>query len=253
MHTSPATLLLIAFSSVGAVCAAQTPSAQTHTPASPTGAAVHSAPTAPVVAPPSSALQPSLDGVRQATMVIKTERWKKGTVRDEADHNLNAIQHDLVETLPALLKEADTAPSSLSKVLPVSSNVDALYDVVVHVFEEARVSAPGEQAAQLQQAMDALEKARVALGLRIQDQAAAEERQIGNMRTAMQAQSASLQVMQAALGIPSCPAPPPVVKKPRPKRVTPAKPAAAGATQTKPAAGATQAKPAAGTATPKPQ
>lgn len=50
---------------------------------------------APAVATPSSLLQPSLDAVQQTLAAVKVERWKRGSVRDEAASDINSIQVDL--------------------------------------------------------------------------------------------------------------------------------------------------------------
>ncbi|SRR6266568_2480244 len=180
------------------------------------GAPTQATPTAPL--PPSAILLPGIDSVKQTLGVLKLEKWKKGSVRDEAGSNLDAIQRDLQGTLPALLKAADAAPSTISKVLPVSRNVDALYDVLVHVFEAARVSAPGDQIGQLQQAMTSLEKARVALDDQLLQTASTQEKQLVDLHTTVQTQTASLRAIAAAPPPPPCPKPAPAKKK----RATPA-------------------------------
>ena len=77
-------------------------------------------------APPSDILQQSLDEVRQTVGSVRLDKWKRGSVRDEAQNNIDAIQRYMQGTLPAMMKEADAAPGTLSKVLPVSRNIDAL-------------------------------------------------------------------------------------------------------------------------------
>lgn len=202
--------------------------------------------TAPVAAPganavsafspaaPSDILRRSLDEVQQTIGNLKLEKWKRGTVRDEAGTNVEAIQRDMKGTLPSLLKEADAAPGSLSKVLPASRNVDALYDVLLHVVEAARVVAPGDQVAELQTTLSDLEKARVRLGIQLQQTAAMQEKQIVDLRATVQTQSAALKVAATPPPAPKCPAPAtPARKKKRP-----------AATTTKPAAGTTANPPA---------
>jgi hypothetical protein len=186
---------------------------------------------------PSDILQHSLDEVKRTIGDMKLDKWKRGTVRDEAGTNIDAIQRDMQGTLPSLLKDADSAPGSLSKVLPVSRNVDALYDVLVHVVEAARVSAPGEQVGALQSTMADLEKARVRLGNQLVQTATVQEKQIVDLRTTVQTQAASLKAAATPPPAPKCPAPPAPVKKKRPV----AKP-----TTTQPPAG-TPANPPAGT------
>jgi hypothetical protein len=195
--------------------------------------------TAPVAAPganavsafspvaPSDILRRSLDEVQQTIGNLKLEKWKRGTVRDEAGSNVEAIQRDMQGTLPSLLKEADAAPGSLSKVLPASRNVDALYDVLLHVVEAARVVAPGDQVGELQTTLSDLEKARVRLGNQLQQTAALQEKQMMDLRATVQTQSVALKAAATPPPAPKCPAPAtPSKKKKRPAATTTTKPAA---------------------------
>jgi hypothetical protein len=178
-------------------------------------------------AAPSDILRRSLDEVQQTIGNLKLDKWKRGTVRDEAGINVEAIQRDLQGTLPSLLKEADAAPGSLSKVLPASRNLDALYDVLLHVVEAARVVAPGDQAGELQTTLSDLEKARVRLGNQLLQTAALQEKQMMDLRTTVQTQSVALKAAATPPPAPKCPAPAtPSKKKKRPAATTTTKPAA---------------------------
>jgi len=180
------------------LCALQSPT---------NGVPAQGAPAAPVT--PSGILRPSLDSVQQAIGALRIERWKKGTVREEADANINDIQRDLKTTLPPILGVADAAPGTLSKVLPVSRNIDALYDVLLRVVEAARVSAPADQVTQLQQALIALGNARRALSDHLEESAAAQEKQVSDLRVTVQTQLASLRAAKAAPVTTTCVAPTP--------------------------------------------
>lgn len=162
---------------------------------------------------PSEILRRSLEEVQQTVGGLKLERWKRGTVRDEAGTNIDAIQRDMKGTLPALLQEADSAPGSLTRMLPVSRNVSALYDVLLHVVEAARVVAPGDQVGELQTTLADLEKARLRLGNQLQETAAVQEKQIVDLRTTVQTQAASLKAAATPPPAPKCPAPAPARKK----------------------------------------
>jgi len=213
------------------LCAAQTPPGNSAPPAGNNGASYFT-PTAP-----SDILQRSLDEVRITVGEVKLDKWKRGNVRDEAGTNVDAIQRNMQSTLPALLKEADAAPGTLSKVLPLSRNVDALYDVMVHLVEQARVSGPGDQAGQLQEAISDLEKSRVMLDEQIQKTADAQEKQVIELRTTVQKQEASLRAAATPPPAPKCPAPPaPAKKKKRTTNPsTTSQPSAANSTTTSPA------------------
>lgn len=181
---------------------------------------------------PSDILQRALDEVKITVGGIRLEKWKRGTVRDEAGTNIDAIQRDLQGTLPALLKDADSAPSTLTKVLPLSRNVDALYDVMVHVVEGARVVGTSEQVGQLQTALSDLEKARVSLDNQIQQTADMQEKQLVDLRTTVQKQDASLRAAATPPPAPKCPVPATTIKKKHRSSSTKSKPAASSSSST---------------------
>jgi hypothetical protein len=217
MRISETVFLATALLSTTFMCTAQTPAG---TPTSPTTAAgANFKPS-----PPSAILQRSLDEVQQAVGAVRLDRWKRGTVRDEAGTNIDAIQRDLQGTLAALLKDADSNPGSLSKMLPLSRNVDALYDVMVRVVDGARVAGTGDQVGQLQQAVANLEKARLALDNQMQQVADMQEKQAVELHSTIQKQEALLRVAAMPPTAPKCPAPTPAKKK-KPSANT--KPAAA--------------------------
>jgi cell division protein FtsN len=171
-------------------------------------------------------LQPALDTVLQTVTAVRLEKWKRGTVRDETGEHITAIEHDLQGTLPPLLQAADANAGTLSKVLPVTRNADALYDVLVSVVEAARVAAPADQVSQLEQALSGLGSALRSLDDRVQEIAGAQEQQTSDLRKAVQTLNAA-RVAAAAAPPPAkpCPAPAPA-RKPR-KKPPSATPAAA--------------------------
>jgi hypothetical protein len=217
---------ILAASLAFSVAQSPTPSApQQSTPAPKAG------PSRP--ATPSETLQSALDGVQKTIGSLKLEKWKKGTIREEAGASINSIQRDLQGTLPSLLKTADAAPGTVSKVLPVSRNIDALYDVLVHIVEGARVAAPTDQVADLQQAMNNLEKARVTLDDHLQDSVTAQEKLVADLRSTVQTQQQSLHAAATAPPrVVPCVTPPPAHKK---KRTTPATSTTAPKTSAAPA------------------
>lgn len=199
-------------------------------------------PPAPAIPPPppfttSAILGSSLGTVKQTLDSLRTDKWKRGTVRDEAADDINAIQREMQENLPPLMQQADAAQGALSKALPVAAHVDALYDVLLRVLEAARISAPGEQATAIRQALDNLSSARLSLDKHILERATAQEKQVNDLHAAMEKQAAF-----------RCPAPPPTpvcakppVKRSR-KRTTSAPKANAPGKEAKPAATVTPPK-----------
>jgi hypothetical protein len=163
---------------------------------------------------PSELLKPSLDSVQQTLYAVKLDKWKRGTVREEAGDHINALLKDIENTLPPLLQDADAAPGTFSKVLPMYRNVDAFYDVLLRVVEAARVSAPADQVTQLEEALIGLSKARRTLDDRLQDMAVDQEKQLGDLRSTVQKQTVALSTASA---VAPAPAPVPCTPAPRPK------------------------------------
>lgn len=220
MRIAPAVFIATIFCSFSGIC--QAPPAANEAPP-------QSAAPAPVAL--SGLLRPSLNTVQQTLADLNTGRWKRGTVREEAEANINDLQREIQDLLPPVMAAADAAPDALSNTLPLSRHIDLLYDVLLRVVEAARVSGTGDDAAQLQQALIKLGTGRRALNDRLQETAAAQEKQIGDLRSALKAQ------VQAAHTAPAPPAPVPCTppspaRKPK-KRPAPAKPQTTPAPATK--------------------
>jgi hypothetical protein len=199
-------------------------------------------PAAPAPAPPatpvtaSSLLQPAIIDVQGSLNSLKLDKWKRGSVRDEATDNVKAILHDLAENLPPLITAADASPATLSPSIPLIKHLDAVYDVLLRVEEASRVSAPPDQIAQLQQTLKGFEKARIALDDRIQQNAADQEKKM----TELQASLTKAKADYAALAAKPAPAPepckPPAPIKKKKKPAAAAKPAQPANSTTPPAA-----------------
>lgn len=174
---------------------------------------------APAPAPPavpmvsvSAQLQPALSAVMRTVNSLKIEKWKRGNIRDEAAQNVDQIQRDVNRVLPPMLREADAAPASLSKLLPVSKNLGALYDVLLRVVEASRVVAPDDQVVQLQHVLVTLGDTRLAYDQRLQTAAEIMEKQVTELRATIDSQSAKLAEAKAAAEAAS--------KPPEPKKTT---------------------------------
>jgi hypothetical protein len=201
---SSAFFLAVIFCSLCPVTAAQS---------STDGTPVQGAPSAPPAA--SGLLRPALDQVQQAVGALNVEKWKRGNVRDEARDHISSILRDLHTTLPPLLDTADASPGTISKTLPVSRNIAALYDVLLSVVEAARISGSAGELTPLEQALMSLGNARAALDDRLQGSAAALEKQEIDLRTTLQAREAVKCAVTSPPATPACPAPAPVRKAKR--------------------------------------
>lgn len=225
MRIPIAFLIATIFSSLSASSSAQLSA----TPAPPQNAA-------PAPHAISGLLQPALDTVHRTLDGLRIDRWKKGSVRDEASVNIDSIRNDLRTNIPPLLQEADAGPGTVGKLLPISSHIAALYDVLLRVAEASRVSGPDDQAAQLQESLLSLSKARLALNDRMQGSADAMEKQIADLRVAIQQQAVQRAAVPAPVALPCVPPPAkkPAVKTHKPAASSAAKPATTTTTTAKP-------------------
>ncbi len=128
-------------------------------------------------------------------MALKVDKWKKGSVRDEAQENVNTLLRDFDNNVQPLITAADASPAQLSKAIPLIKHLDALYDVLLRVEEGSRVSAPADQIDALQKALLRMSQARNAYDNVLQAQAAGVEKQMGDLETA--ARSAQQSVKDA--------------------------------------------------------
>jgi phosphoketolase len=189
-------------------------------PASQQAPAAETAP-APTPVPPavtaSSLLQPALTQAQSTLSAMKTDKWKKGSVRDEAGQNIAALLHDLQSNIPPLMTAADAEPTALSRAIPLMKHLDAFYDVLLRVEEASRVSAPAEQVSALQQTMLDVNKARNAYDDQMQANAVTHEKQVFDLQTQLRAQQdAAAQAKQtAAAAPPPCKPAAPARKKKR--------------------------------------
>ena len=181
----------------------------------------------PAQKPASALLQPALDTVRTTRDGLRLDRWKKGSIRDEASTNIDSIRNDIRTNMTQLMQQSDAAPGTISKLLPVARHLDALYNVLLRVTEASRVSGPDDQAGALQKALQSLGSARLALGDRIQGSAEGLEKQVGDLKATIQQQAAQKAVVPVPVAVPCVPPP---AKKPTAKRRPASKPASTGTT-----------------------
>jgi hypothetical protein len=105
--------------------------------------------------------------------------------------------------------------------------------VLLRIYEAARVSAPPDQIAQLQQAMTTLDKARHAFNDRIQNQASTLEKWNADLQTTVRNQQAAKPTVTPVSTTTACPTTPAkkpaAKKKPKPPAATSTTPPAAPA------------------------
>lgn len=184
-------------------------------------------PSAPPLVAPSTLVQPALGNVERTLNSIKVDKWKRGSVREEAADNVNDILRDIKANVPPLLADADAAPGALSKSIPLLKHLDALYDVLLRVEEAARVSAPSDQIDQLESALKQFGAARIQLYDTMTQRAASQEKQASDLQATIKKMEAAAQEQKPAAAahataVPCIP-PKPAVRKRRsvPKTTTP--------------------------------
>jgi hypothetical protein len=171
----------LACCALGTPLTAQTPAVAANTPMS-------DPKSMPAATTPSTILRPAMEVLEQAIVETDVDRWKSvGAVREEAQTNLHSIQRDIETTLPPLLAAADAAPGSAAKTLAAYRNIEALYDVVLRLEAAGQLSAPRDQASALAQALAGLNDSRNALGDQLQQEAVAQETQVGRLQAALKA------------------------------------------------------------------
>ncbi len=177
----------------------------------------------------SAIVQPAISNVQRSLGDINIPRWKApGDVRSAAEQNVASIQRDLSGTLPGLLTQADSAAGSVPPAFNVYRNLDALYDVLLRVYETALLAAPQGEVDELSLALQRVEGARSQLGEAIMQASQQHEADIVKLQAAVKAASASAQAAPPPKSnvIDDGPAAPPATahkkKKPAPKPSQPA-------------------------------
>ena len=133
-----------------------------------------------------SIVQPALTEVQRSTASLTIPKWKApGEVRNAAQQNTASIQRDLTDTLPGLVTQADSAPGSVPASFGVYRNIDALYDVLLRVYQTAFLAAPENEVDSVSSALQKLEAARRQLGDTIVSDSKAHETQIVQLQNAL--------------------------------------------------------------------
>ena len=148
-------------------------------------------------------LQPTINSLPATLSTLRLEKWKApNKLKDATMNNITSIKRDLQDTLPPLLKAADAAPRSVSTLLAVMQNVDALYDVVLRVGDAAEIAAPQAQSADVAQGVSGLLVARRALEEMMRTAVSGQEQKVTELQKSLNDKNA------AALASPLCPAAP---------------------------------------------
>lgn len=169
---------------------------------------------------------------------LRIERWKTdGATKKQALANVDSIQRNLQDALPAIIAEMRTAPEDLPGTFKLYRNLDALYDVLGTVVEETGAFGSKDDLQALGNDLNSFESTRKQIAQRMESLSSAKEADIVRLRTELKTAQAAIPVAPPKKTVVDDTAPP---KKPAVKKKVPPKPAAPAGTTAKPAAGQAQ-------------
>ena len=160
---------------------------------------------------------------------LRIEKWKTdGDTKKQSLANVDSVQRNLQNALPAMVTQLSGAPDSLIATFKLYRNVGALHDVLSNLAESAGAFGSKDDFQSLANDTSSIDQARRALADRMDKLAAAKETELADLHKQVKAlQAASPPEPPKKIIVDDNPAP----KKPVKKRAVP-KPS------TKPAAGA---------------
>ncbi|HEY3989496.1 MAG TPA: hypothetical protein VGM02_09385 [Acidobacteriaceae bacterium] len=124
--------------------------------------------------------------LRRALDSINVPKWKApGDVRETTASDVDSMQRDVSDTLPALVNTALADPAKVSPAFSVYRNVDALYDVLLRVSETAQLAGASRDASLLEDQRAALEDSRTQLGAALLQSAQAQDTEVVHLRASV--------------------------------------------------------------------
>ena len=140
--------------------------------------------------PRSSIVQPAMTDVQNCISALNISRWKApGEVRSAAQQNTGSIQRDLRHASRDCLAKRMPPPQPCLLRLSVYRNIDALYDVLLRVYETASLAAPQGESDALFSSLKKLEAARSQLGDAILNASQQREDQFVKLQAAVRRRS----------------------------------------------------------------
>jgi hypothetical protein len=121
----------------------------------------------------------------RALSSVTVPKWKApGNVRQTTESDVDSMQRDVSDTLPALVNSALADPAKVSPAFSVYRNVDALYDVLLRVSETAQLAGASKDASLLEDQRAALEDSRTQLGAALLQSSQAQDAEVVHLRSA---------------------------------------------------------------------
>ena len=186
-----------------------------------------------------SQLEATAKNMQGDLVKLRIEHWKTDTASKRQNlANVDSIQRNLQEALPEIIGQLRAAPEDLPASFKLYRNLDALYDVVGNVAENAGAFGSKDDFQSLSNDLNGFESARKQLAQRIETLSAAKEAEIVRLRMELKATHAVVPVTPPKKLVVDDNEP---AKKPAAVKKKPvAKPTNPVTTTAKPAAGQTQ-------------
>jgi len=167
-----------------------------------------------------------LEGTAKTTQAdllkLRIERWKTdGGSKKQALGNVDSIQRNLQNALPAIIAQLRAAPEDMTVTFKLYRNLDALYDVLGSVTESTGAFGSKDDLQALSTDLNTFEATRRQIAERLESLAASKEQEIIHLRADLKTAQAAIPVeppKKIVVDDNEPPKKPPVKKKPVTKK-----------------------------------
>lgn len=128
-------------------------------------------------------------------MKLRIERWKTdGGSKKQALGNVDSIQRNLQNALPAIIAQLRGAPEDMPATFKLYRNLDALYDVMGSVVESTGAFGSKDDLQALSTDLNSFEATRKQIAERLENLAASKEQEIVRLRAELKTAQAAVPV-----------------------------------------------------------
>jgi hypothetical protein len=128
-------------------------------------------------------------------MKLRIDRWKTdGGTKKQALGNVDSIQRNLQNALPAIIAQLRGAPEDMTATFKLYRNLDALYDVLGSVAESTGAFGSKDDLQALSTDLNDFEATRKQVAERLESLAASKEQEIVRLRTDLKTAQAAVPV-----------------------------------------------------------
>src|SRR5246127_368180 len=125
---------------------------------------------------------------------LRIERWKAdGSYKKQALGNVDSIQRNLQGALPEMISQLRNAPEDLPPTFKLYRNLDALYDVLRNVTEDAAAYGSKDDLQSLSNDLSTFEGTRKQLAERIENLSSTKESELTRLRAQLKTLQAEVE------------------------------------------------------------